>query len=165
VQVQYPSSNDLTNTKDSRFYLFILRSVFVQRLFSFFVLKYNCAHTYHCVVHAYSTVKYDLVGIKDGDQGPLTSTMDSILSLDDGRWLHPTVESCSPAVTEPQEDFLQLLNIKQPMPPPVLAQVHPEHACIPHSKVADPRPGPAKSSHGSGHGPTTYQHLHIVSLI
>lgn len=125
IKVQYPSSNDLTHTKDS------------------------------------STVKYDLVGIKDGDQGPLTSTMDSILSLDDGRWLHPTVESCSPAVMEPREDSLHLLNIKQPMPPPVLAQVHPERACIPHSKVADPRPGPAKSSHDSGHGPTTYQHLHI----
>lgn len=108
-----------------------------------------------------STVKYDLAGIKDGDQGPLTSTMDSILSLDDGRWLHPTAESCSPVVTEPREDFLQSLNIKQPLPPPVLAQVHPERACIPHSKVADPRPGPAKSSHDSGHGPTTFQHLHI----
>lgn len=33
VQVQYPSSNDLTHAKDSRFYLFILRSVFVQRCF------------------------------------------------------------------------------------------------------------------------------------
>ncbi|WJX46355.1 ubiquitinyl hydrolase 1 [Trifolium repens] len=62
--------------------------------------------------------------------------MDSILSLDDGRWSHPTVESCSPVV-------------------------HPERASIPPSKVADPRPGPAKSSHDSGHGPTTYQHLHI----
>ncbi|CAK8563755.1 unnamed protein product [Lathyrus sativus] len=108
-----------------------------------------------------SAVKYDLDGIKDSDQGPLTSSMDSILSLDDGRWSHPTVESCSPVVTEPWEDSLQLLNIKQPMPPPVLAQVHPERASIPPSKVADPRPGPAKSSHDSGHGPTTYQHLHI----
>jgi STAM-binding protein len=108
-----------------------------------------------------SAVKYDIVGIKDGDQAPVTSTMDSILSLDDGRWSHPTVESCSPVVTESREDFLQSLNIKQPLPPPVLAQVHPERASIPPSKVADPRPGPAKSSHDSGHGPTTYQHLHI----
>ncbi|XP_004508167.1 AMSH-like ubiquitin thioesterase 3 isoform X3 [Cicer arietinum] len=104
-----------------------------------------------------SAVKYDLVGIKDDDQGPVTSTMDSILSLDDGRWLHPPVESCSPVVSE----SLQLLNIKQPLPPPVLAQVYPESASIPPSKVADPRPGPAKSSHDSGLGPTTYQHLHI----
>ncbi|MCI08191.1 AMSH-like ubiquitin thioesterase 3-like, partial [Trifolium medium] len=74
---------------------------------------------------------------------------------------HPIVESCSPVVTESREDYLQLLNIKQPLPPPVLAQVHPERASIPPSKVADPRPGPAKSSHDSGHGPTTYQHLHI----
>lgn len=135
-------------------------------MFSFVTLKYNCPHTRtYCCVHADSAVKYDLDGIKDGDQGPLASTMDSILSLDDGRWSHPTVESCSPVVTEPWEDSFQLLNIKQPMPPPVLAQVHPERASIPPSKVADPRPGPAKSSHDSGHGPTTYQHLHIVSLI
>lgn len=105
------------------------------------------------------------MAIKDGDQGPVTSTMDSVLSLDDGRWLHPSVESGSSVVTESREDpFLQSLNIKQPLPPPVLAQVHPECAHIPPSKVADPRPGPAKSSHDSEHGPTTYQHLHIVSL-
>ena len=103
------------------------------------------------------------MAIKDGDQGPVTSTMDSVLSLDDGRWLRPAVESCSPVVTESREDPLQLLNIKQPLPPPVLAQVYPEHAPIPPSKVADPRPGPAKSSHDSGLGSTTYQHLHIVS--
>ncbi|KHN02918.1 AMSH-like ubiquitin thioesterase 3 [Glycine soja] len=104
---------------------------------------------------------YDLGAIKDGDQGPVTSTMDSVLSLDDGSWLRPAVESCSPVVTESREDPLQLLNIKQPLPPPVLAQVYPEHAPIPPSKVADPRPGPAKSSHDSGLGSTTYQHLHI----
>lgn len=105
--------------------------------------------------------QYDLVAIKDGDQEPVTSTMDSVLSLDDGRWLNPAVESCSPVVTESREEPLQLLNIKQPLPPPVLAQVYPECAPIPPSKVADPRPGPAKSSNDSGVGPTTYQHLHI----
>ncbi|KAJ1383292.1 USP8 dimerization domain [Sesbania bispinosa] len=105
--------------------------------------------------------QYDLVAVKDGDQGLGTSTMDSVLSLDDGRLLRPTVESCSPVITESREDPLQLLNIKQPMPPPVLAQVYPEHAHIPPSKVADPRPGPAKSSHDSELGPTKYQHLHI----
>ncbi|KAK7387964.1 hypothetical protein VNO78_22763 [Psophocarpus tetragonolobus] len=104
---------------------------------------------------------YDLVAIKDDDQELVTSTMDSVLSLDDGRWSHPDVESCSPVVTDSREDPLQLLNIKQPLPPPVLAQVFPECAPIPPSKVADPRPGPAKSSHDSGLGPTTYQHLHI----
>lgn len=103
------------------------------------------------------------MAVKD-DQGPVTSTMDSVLSLDDGRWMRPTVESYAPLVTESREDPLQLLNIKQPLPPPVLAQVYPERAPIPPSKVADPRPGPAKSSHDSEHGPTTYQHLHVVSL-
>ncbi|XP_019455986.1 PREDICTED: AMSH-like ubiquitin thioesterase 3 [Lupinus angustifolius] len=105
--------------------------------------------------------QYELVAVKDVDQGPVTSTLDSILSLDDGRWLRPAVESCSPVLTELREDPFQLLNIKQPLPPPVLAQVYPEHAPIPPSKVADPRPGPAKSSQDSGAGPTTYQHLHI----
>ncbi|KAK7363514.1 hypothetical protein VNO77_05658 [Canavalia gladiata] len=127
IKVQYPSSNDLTHTKDS---------------------SLNQAG------------QYDLVAVKDGDHEPVTSTMDSVLSLDDGRWLHPAVESHSPVAAESREDPLQLLNIKQPLPPPVLAQVHPEHAPIPPSKVADPRPGPAKSS-DSELGPTTYQHLHI----
>ncbi|XP_027920656.1 AMSH-like ubiquitin thioesterase 3 isoform X2 [Vigna unguiculata] len=104
---------------------------------------------------------YDILAIKDSDQGPVTSTMDSVLSLDDGRWSRPSVEYGSSVVTESREDPLQSLNIKQPLPPPVLAQVHPECAHIPPSKVADPRPGPAKSSHDSGLGPTTYQHLHI----
>lgn len=104
------------------------------------------------------------MSITNGDQEAVTSIMDSILSLDDGRWLNPAVESCSPVVTESREERLQLLNIKQPLPPPVLAQVYPESAPIPPSKVADPRPGPAKSAIDSGLGPTTYQHLHIVSL-
>ncbi|RZB54948.1 AMSH-like ubiquitin thioesterase 3 isoform B [Glycine soja] len=128
IKVQYPSSGELTQAKDS---------------------SPNQAGL------------YDLVAIKDGDQGPVTSTMDSVLSLDDGRWLRPAVESCSPVVTESREDPLQLLNIKQPLPPPILAQVYPERVPIPPSKVADPRPGPAKSSHDSRLDATTYQHLHI----
>ncbi|KAL4316408.1 hypothetical protein AHAS_Ahas15G0282100 [Arachis hypogaea] len=82
--------------------------------------------------------QYDLVAIKELDQGPAASTMNSVLSLDDGRWWHPAVESCSPV----------------PLPPLVLAQVYPESSPIPPSKVADPRPGPAKSSQDSGPGPT-----------
>ncbi|KAE9610016.1 hypothetical protein Lal_00006679 [Lupinus albus] len=105
--------------------------------------------------------QYDLVAVKDGDQGPVTSTLDSILSLDDGRWLRPAVESCSSVLIESREDPFQSLNIKQPLPPPVLAQVYPEHAPIHPSKVTDPLPGPAKASQDSGVGPTTYQHLHI----
>ncbi|QHN82581.1 hypothetical protein HN51_059196 [Arachis hypogaea] len=79
--------------------------------------------------------------------------MNSVLSLDDGRWSHPVV-------TESKEDSFHFF--KQPLPPPVLAQVYPESSPIPPSKVADPRPGPAKSSQDSGPGPSTYQHLHIV---
>ena len=141
-------------------------NIVLRCLFSFVSLKYNCPHAF-LVIHADSlnqAGQYDLVAVKEGDQGPVASTMDSVLSLDDGRWLHPAVESCSPVVTESREDSFQLLNIKQPLPPPVLAQVYPECAPIPPSKVADPRPGPAKSSQDSGLGPSTYQHLHIVSL-
>ncbi|RYQ84567.1 hypothetical protein Ahy_B10g103985 [Arachis hypogaea] len=79
--------------------------------------------------------------------------MNSVLSLDDGRWSHPVV-------TESKEDSFHFF--KQPLPPPVLAQVYPESSPIPPSKVADPRPGPAKSSQDSGPGPSTYQHLHIA---
>ncbi|CAJ1940896.1 unnamed protein product [Sphenostylis stenocarpa] len=109
----------------------------------------------------HQTGLYDIVAIKDDDQEPVVSTMESVLSLDDGRWLRPSIESSSSVETETREDPLQFLNIRQPMPPPVLAQVHPECAHIPPSKVADPRPGPAKSSHDSGLDTTTYQHLHI----
>ncbi|XP_020966138.1 AMSH-like ubiquitin thioesterase 3 [Arachis ipaensis] len=41
------------------------------------------------------------------------------------------------------------------------AKVYPESSPIPPSKVADPRPGPAKSSQDSGPGPSIYRHLHI----
>ncbi|KAI4344814.1 hypothetical protein L6164_012002 [Bauhinia variegata] len=108
-----------------------------------------------------SAEQYDLVAVKDGNTGAVSSTMESVLSLDDGRWPRPVEESCSIALNEPREDPLQLLNIKQPSPPPVLARMHQEYAPIPPSKVADPRPGPAKSSQDSALGPSTYQHLHI----
>lgn len=89
--------------------------------------------------------------------------MDSVLSLDDGRWLRPAEESCSPAVDMTHEDILQLSNIRQPLPPPVLARVEKEVVPIPPSKVADPRPGPARSSPDGICDSKTYQHLHIVS--
>ncbi|KAF7837754.1 AMSH-like ubiquitin thioesterase 3 [Senna tora] len=105
--------------------------------------------------------EYDIVAVKESDPGTVMSTMDSVLSLDDGSWPRPADESCSAVVNESGESPFQLLNINQPSPPPVLAQVHPEYAPIPPSKVADPRPGPPKSSHESTVGPSTYQHLHI----
>ncbi|KAI9123161.1 hypothetical protein K1719_006050 [Acacia pycnantha] len=105
--------------------------------------------------------KNDLVAVKEGDPGAGTSTMDSVLSLDDGSWSRPADESCPPLLNESEDSQFHLLNIRQPSPPPVLAQVQPEYAPIPPSRVADPRPGPAKSSPDSPLGSAAYQHLHI----
>ena len=52
--------------------------------------------------------------------------------------------------------------IKQPSTPPVLAQVQ-KLAVLDPSKVADPRPGPPKTSQGASNS-TTYQHLHVVNF-
>lgn len=109
--------------------------------------------------------QYDLVAVKDGNSGVIKSTMDSVLSLDDGRWLHPAEDSCSSFSNEAQEDLFQLSNIHQPSPPPVLARVQPELQPIPPSKVADPRPGPAKPSQDGMPSSNAYQHLHIVGLL
>ncbi|XP_020113785.1 AMSH-like ubiquitin thioesterase 3 [Ananas comosus] len=80
--------------------------------------------------------------------------MESVLSLDDGRWSTPLEEphslSASVVLEEPPP-----LSIKQLSPPPVLAQVQPEYKAIPPSKVADPRPGPAMSDSGQ------FQDLHV----
>lgn len=106
--------------------------------------------------------QYDLVTVKNGDPGTVMSTMDSVLSLDGGTWPRLQDESCTPVVNKSWETSYQLLNIKQPSPPPVLAQVHPEYAPIPPSKVSDPRPGPPKCPQDSALGTASYQHLHIV---
>ncbi|XP_042516024.1 AMSH-like ubiquitin thioesterase 3 [Macadamia integrifolia] len=98
---------------------------------------------------------------KDGDPGQARSTMESVLSLDDGRWLQPAEESCSLPNAEKREDSFELNNIWQPSPPPVLAQVQQEFLPIPPSKVADPRPGPAKSSLEGMSDSSSYKHLHI----
>jgi STAM-binding protein len=97
---------------------------------------------------------------QDGLQGASTASQDksddmlSVLSLDDGRWSLPVEQaSLSPGLVA---EFSQL-NIRQPSPPPVLAQLHPEHGPIPPSRVADPRPGLATSETGR------YQNLHVVS--
>lgn len=104
--------------------------------------------------------QYDISTIKDSDLGGDGSAMESVLSLDDGRWLRP---SESPQFTaEERDDNFPLGNIRQPSPPPVLAQIQQDCHPIPPSKVADPRPGPATSQHGISSS-NSYQHLHIVS--
>ncbi|XP_031264521.1 AMSH-like ubiquitin thioesterase 3 [Pistacia vera] len=104
---------------------------------------------------------YDMVPSKVGDSGGAVPTMESVLSLDDGRWLKPAEDSCPPMVNEAREDPFQFVSIKQPSPPPVLAQVQQEFAPISPAKVADPRPGPAKPSQDGTLNSSSYQHLHI----
>lgn len=91
--------------------------------------------------------------------------MESLLSLDDGRWLRPSDDSCSPLTNEASNGPLVLGNIRQPSPPPVLAQVQPKIMPIAPSRVADPRPGPAKPLQDGMPSSNSYQHLHIVGLM
>lgn len=103
---------------------------------------------------------------QDGLHGPNTTypdsttkdndDMKSVLSLDDGRWSAPA-EECTSAQSDSLEGELSQLNIRQPSPPPVLAEVHPDHRPISPSRVADPTPGLAMSETGR------YQNLHVVS--
>ncbi|XP_021822284.1 AMSH-like ubiquitin thioesterase 3 [Prunus avium] len=105
-------------------------------------------------------VQNDIVAVKDGDQGGIKSTMESVLSLDDGVWPHPAQELGPSLSNEIREDPFELV-INQPSPPPVLARVQPEYSPIPPSKVADPRPGPAKPSVDGMPSSNSYQHLHV----
>ena len=105
------------------------------------------------------------MALKDIESGVDRSTMDSLLSLDDGRLLGPSDESYSPLNDEASNDPLVLGNIRQPSPPPVLAEVQPEFMPISPSRVADPRPGPAKPFQDGMPSSNTYQHLHIVGHV
>ncbi|KAH0993030.1 hypothetical protein GBA52_004513 [Prunus armeniaca] len=105
-------------------------------------------------------VQNDIVAVKDGDQGGIKSTMESVLSLDDGVWPRPAQELGPSLINEIREDPFELV-INQPSPPPVLARVQPEYTPIPPSKVADPRPGPAKPSVDGMPSSNSYQHLHV----
>lgn len=91
---------------------------------------------------------------------PDKSTMASVLSLDDGSWSSQADNFTHP-FHDVNDDFPL---VRQPSPPPVLAQVRPEYMPISPSKVADPRPGPAKSLPDGTAGSNTYQDLHIVSF-
>lgn len=109
--------------------------------------------------------QYGVMEVKDGNSKGFESTMESVLSLDDGRWLHPAEESCPTLINEAMDDPFQFVGIKQPSPPPVLAQVQQDFTPIPPSKVADPRPGPAKPSEEGMPSSNSYQHLHVVRAL
>lgn len=100
---------------------------------------------------------------QDGSNGPGTAPPDrstndnedmkSVLSLDDGRWSVAAKERIALPSASLEEELFQL-NIKQPSPPPVLAEVQ---RPISPSRVADPTPGLPTS------GATRFQNLHVVS--
>ncbi|PIN19234.1 SMAD6 interacting protein AMSH, contains JAB/MPN/Mov34 domain [Handroanthus impetiginosus] len=99
------------------------------------------------------------MAIQDCETKVEKSSMESVLSLDDGRWL--AEESGLPQGNEIENNAFQLSNIRQPSPPPVLAQVQPELLPISPSRVADPRPGPPKLSPDALSSSNSYQDLHI----
>lgn len=142
----------------------LIFSVNNQVIFCFMsVFQVTLNNTFWCCVLSNSLnqdAQSGLVVVNEGDSRKRNYDLESVLSLDDGRWSSiPVEESDTFAASVVQEDFAHL-NIKQPSPPPVLAQV--ESRVISPSKVADPRPGPAKSSHD---GTKTFQNLHVVSSL
>ncbi|KAI3459236.1 hypothetical protein Pfo_015899 [Paulownia fortunei] len=103
----------------------------------------------------------DPVAIEDCDSKVEKSTMESVLSLDDGRWLHPAEESVLPLKHEMENNDFQLGNIRQPMPPPIRAEVHSELLPVCPSRVSDPRPGSVNLSKDGLSSSNSYQDLHI----
>ncbi|KAK4773159.1 hypothetical protein SAY87_028178 [Trapa incisa] len=101
---------------------------------------------------------FDAPAVKDASEGTAGTTMESVLSLDDGRWMHPAGESIHASMNEAREDLFKHVSLRQPSPPPVLARLQKGSAAIPPSLVADPRPGPAKPSQPTS---DSYQHLHV----
>lgn len=108
--------------------------------------------------------QYGTLTVNEGDSRKSSYDLESVLSLDDGRWSVPVEKSCSLATNFAQEGSVQL-NIRQPSPPPVLAEVQPAVPAISPSKVADPRPGPPKRSLDGMPDSKEYQDLHVVSSL
>ncbi|KAK4388399.1 AMSH-like ubiquitin thioesterase 3 [Sesamum angolense] len=103
-----------------------------------------------------------LAAIEDCDSEAENSTMDS---LDEGRWLHAAEESGLLPKNELENNDIQWGNIRQPMPPPVLAQVHPELLPICPSGVSHPTPGSSRISEDGLSSSISYQDLHIRNRV
>ncbi|XP_058091497.1 AMSH-like ubiquitin thioesterase 1 isoform X3 [Magnolia sinica] len=85
-----------------------------------------------------------VVAVKDsGDSESERSTLESVLSLNDGRWSLPAEEPCTTTTSDTIEAPIQIDIIRQPSPPPVLADVQ-DLIPIDSSQVTDSRSGPAK---------------------
>lgn len=109
--------------------------------------------------------QHDPVAIEDCDSTVEKSTMESVLSLDDGRCLLPAEESGIPLKHGGKNNDFLLGNARQPMPPPIHAQVHSELLPICPSRVSDRRPGSLDLSKDGLSSSSSYQDLHIVSLL
>ncbi|CAN1345557.1 AMSH-like ubiquitin thioesterase 3 [Linum perenne] len=133
IKVQYPTHSDLASIQDAS-------------MLSFHSLE--------------QAGLYKGVTTKNNESEGLGAVMDSVLSLDDGKWIHPTEEPGNTLVREAREDPFQFVGIRQPSPPPVLAQVQHEYAQILPSKVADPRPGPAPCQDGMSDS-NSFQDVHV----
>ncbi|KAL0368183.1 UNVERIFIED_CONTAM: AMSH-like ubiquitin thioesterase 3 [Sesamum calycinum] len=103
-----------------------------------------------------------LAAIEDCDSEAENSTMDC---LDEGRWLHAAEESGLLPKNELENNDIQWGNIRQPMPPPVLAQVHPELLPICPSGVSHPMPGSSRISEDGLSSSISYQDLHIRNRV
>ncbi|CAN6467844.1 unnamed protein product [Victoria cruziana] len=97
---------------------------------------------------------------KCGDSGTSMSAMDSVLSLDDGRWSLPEEKLLQTVPSDMGITSTEPIVIRQPTPPPVLAQVELPDP-IPPSEVADPTPGPALSSCDGRDRSKTLLKLHL----
>lgn len=125
------------------------------------LIALNISILYHYFYSLNQVGQQEIVATQDSDSNAEKSAIESVLSLDDGRWL---AEESDPQGNSENNDF-QLSNIRQPSPPPVLAQVMPERRPISPSRVADPRPGPPKVSQDGLPSSNSYQDLHIVSVL
>lgn len=108
--------------------------------------------------------QYGTITVNEDISRKSSYDLESVLSLDDGRWSIPVEKSCSLATNVAQEGSVQL-NIRQPSPPPILAEVQPVVHAISPSKVADPRPGPPKHASDGMPDSKEYQDLHVVSSL
>lgn len=108
--------------------------------------------------------QYGAITSNEGDSRKSSYDLESVLSLDDGRWSIPVEKSGSLATNVAQEGSVQL-NIRQPSPPAVLAELQPEVHTISPSNVADPRPGPPKHASDGMPDSKEYQDLHVVSSL
>ncbi|XP_031497924.1 AMSH-like ubiquitin thioesterase 3 [Nymphaea colorata] len=97
---------------------------------------------------------------KCGDSEVGMSAMDSVLSLDDGRWSLPEEKLLQTVPSDTGISSTEPIVIRQPTPPPVLAQVEVFNP-IPPSEVADPTPGPALSSCDGPDRSKTLLRLHL----